>query len=300
MPVKEDHEKILKKLLELGANIHAKDVAGYTPLHHCLTCVSNSVTLRMARELLKAGADPNTKNRFGSSPLFEPVQAANMESINILLEFGADPDLVDNDGVRCSNMGNSKITELFSKTDKKKIKEARAAAKEKAGGCLWLCKVCQVDRDTKRCTGCYMVWYCGQKCQHEDWSDHKEECTITKKQFKEVVLLKEDNTVMSRVSKKSYTTNVGDLPTKKHFVVKVQLNASTHDSLLLYNKDKSLIGQFYREKQEDIFDMLVKSIKEKGCRGGLKGFFYAIYSQKDDKVNILKVNPVKILPPENW
>ena len=103
--VKEGHEKILKKLIELGANIHAKDVAGYTPLHHCLTSVGNSVTLTMARELLRAGADPNTQNRFGCTPLVEPVTNKNMEQINLLLEFGADHDIKDNDGISIRTLG---------------------------------------------------------------------------------------------------------------------------------------------------------------------------------------------------
>merc|ERR1740137_451081 len=45
--VQNDHEKILAKLIKLGANIHAKDVAGYTPLHHCLTFSSNPTTWSM-------------------------------------------------------------------------------------------------------------------------------------------------------------------------------------------------------------------------------------------------------------
>ena len=111
MAVKNDHKRILTKLIELGANIHAKDVAGYTPLHHCLTSFSNSITMSMARELLQAGADPNTQNRFGCTPLFEPVQAANLENIKLLLEFGADPDIKDADEMNCRKLGgHSKVS----------------------------------------------------------------------------------------------------------------------------------------------------------------------------------------------
>ena len=95
----------MKKLIELGANIHAKDVAGYTPLHHCLTGMGNSITRSMARELLQAGADPNAQNRFGNTPLMEPVQGFDLENIKLLLEFGADPDIDDNDGVSCRHIG---------------------------------------------------------------------------------------------------------------------------------------------------------------------------------------------------
>jgi len=303
--VKEDHEKILKKLIELGANIQAKDVAGHTPLHHCLTSVSNPITGSMARELLQAGADPNSQNRFGCTPLFEPVMTANLENIKLLLEFGADPDIEDNDGVSCRYLGrHSKIAELFSRADKEIIKQARAAAKEDAGGCLWLCKVCQVNSDTKRCTGCYMVWYCGEKCQNVDWPDHKQECKNTRKQYKEVTMLVQwKETVMNRVSRKFQVSNAEDRPTKKHFPVKVQV-ATVDDPLLIYNRDRSFIGNLHREKQEEIFDSLVRAIREKGYKG-MKGFFYAIYVGNDSSgdsgtTKTMKINPVNILPLMNW
>jgi len=303
--VKEDHEKILKKLIELGANIQAKDVAGYTPLHHCLTSVSNSITVSMARELLQAGADPNAKNRFGCTPLHEPVMAANFENIKLLLKFGADPDIEDNDGVSCRYLGrHSKIAELFSRADKEIIKQARSAAKEDAGGCLWRCKVCQVNSDTKRCTGCYMVWYCGEKCQNVDWPDHKQECKDTRRQYKKVIMrVQWKETVMNHATRKFHVSNAGDLPTKKHFPVKVQVGFGD-DPLLIYNKDRSLIGNLHREKQEEIFDSLVRAIKEKGYKG-LKGYFYAIYLGNDsvgdsEATKTMKINPVNILPLMDW
>jgi ankyrin repeat protein len=102
MDVKNEHEKILAKLIKLGANIHAKDIDGSTPLHHCLTSYTNSTTLSMARQLLKAGADPNLQNRFGFTALFEPVMAAKFDAVKLLLEFGADPEIKEYDsGISC-------------------------------------------------------------------------------------------------------------------------------------------------------------------------------------------------------
>ena len=195
---------------------------------------------------------------------------------------------------------------MFSKADKKIINEARSAALEDAGGCLWLCKVCQVSSDTKRCTGCYMVWYCGAKCQNEDWPNHKEECKSTRKQYKEVmILVRWKETLMNRVTRKCYVRNAGDLPTKKHFPLKVQVGIGfDHAPLLVYNRDKSFIGNLHREKQEKIFDKLVNTIKEKGYKG-LKGYFYAIYLGNDSvgdsgTTNTMKINPDNILPLMNW
>ena len=106
LDVKDDHIEILEKLLEMGANPAAKDFAGYTPLHHCLSAVGNSTTQAMAQILLKAGVDPNVQNRFGSTPLFECVQSAKLDFIRLLLKHGADPDVRDYDGWNCRQMAN--------------------------------------------------------------------------------------------------------------------------------------------------------------------------------------------------
>ena len=47
--------EILKKLIELGAEVDSHDLAGYTPLHHCLSCSGNDYTLKMAEVLLRQG-----------------------------------------------------------------------------------------------------------------------------------------------------------------------------------------------------------------------------------------------------
>jgi len=325
MEIKNEHQKILSKLLELGANIHAKDIAGYTPLHHCLTAYSNPTTLSMAKQLLVAGADPNLQNRFGCTALFEPVMAANLEAVQLLLEFGCDPDIKEYDaGISCRYTATflPKISELFSRADKKNVKKARASAKVDAGGSLRLCKVCGVDDDNKRCTGCYLVWYCGQKCQGEDWSAHKPTCKETKAQFKKVVLMEHTMSGRDNITKEMYCHKIGDVPSKKHFVVKVQIALGelkgTLESpigpdgsgypMFVYNRDRSLCGYLYREGAEEVYDMLFKNIKEEGFQG-VKGFYYAIYTGGDKKdcsgmkmkpTVEIKINSAKMLPLEKW
>ena len=60
------HYQILEKLLELGADVNAHDIYGYTPLFYALHHVTDE---RMAVLLLKYGADPNHVNRRGERPL---------------------------------------------------------------------------------------------------------------------------------------------------------------------------------------------------------------------------------------
>merc|ERR1719318_23018 len=140
----------------------------------------------------------------GKNPLFRDIQIAAARMMEVknqhqkilskLLELGADPDIKDQDAVSCRYMATylPKISKLFSQADKRSAKKTRADAKVEAGGSLRLCKVCGVDDDNKRCTGCYMVWYCGQKCQADDWSAHKQGCKETKAQYKKVVLVEHE------------------------------------------------------------------------------------------------------------
>jgi len=325
MKIKNEHQKILDKLIELGANIHAKDVAGYTPLHHCLTIYTNPTTLSMARQLLKAGANPNMQNRFGSTPLFEPVMAANFEALKLLLEYGADPDIKEFEaGISCRHFATSlpMISELFSKSDKKKAKQSRTNAKTAAGGSLRMCKVCGEDKETKRCTGCYMVWYCGQECQMGDWPKHMKDCKVTRAQYKLVKLVEREEAWKDNITKEIYVHKLGDLPSQKHFVVKVQVplddptngsspDAAARDPLFVYNRDRSLCGFLLREDHVELYDKLVRNIKKEGFNGQ-KGFYYAIYPGPDikNKGKIkstgkeatveIKINSEIMLPVEKW
>jgi hypothetical protein len=151
-----DHVMVLAKLLELGADMKAKDVAGYTPLHHCLTSSFNVTTMAMAETLLEAGADPNAQNRFGCSPIFECIKVANLDGIKLLLKHGARTDVTDNAGMTCFKIAkyNPNALKLFSEAMSNETEKKRA--EQKAAGCFDCGSSCG-KRGSKRCTGCYLV-----------------------------------------------------------------------------------------------------------------------------------------------
>jgi len=316
LSVKFEHIKILEKILELGANVHVKDVAGYTPLHHCLTAYGNSVTFSMAELLLKAGANPNLQNRFGATPMFEPLMNAKLDFVSLLLKFGGDPDIKDNDGYSCVFIGRffPKVMKLFGAARKTAIKDKRKQMKEAAGGSLRKCQQCgKAGEDPKRCTGCYLAWYCGLGCQKEAWPGHSKECKITRKQYKKVMLVDYDRQMMVDYMKggKVKTHNQGEKPSKLHFVIKMQVpqNKDLKEGLLLYNEERSISGKVYRAPgQEGVFDEIVKNIEQHGWREQ-KGYFYCILQKVDAKKQVqdsgtgivfLEINTSKVLPPETW
>ena len=103
--VKNEHMKIFDKLLSLGVDVNVRDMAGFTPLHHCLARQGNKVTFKMAEKLIEAGANANAKNRFGENPLLmrigrmhqrftnKTANEASTKPLSLLLKNGADPNL---------------------------------------------------------------------------------------------------------------------------------------------------------------------------------------------------------------
>lgn len=96
--VKNEHIKILEKLLSLGADVNVRDVAGYTPLHYCAQFHGNKTTLKMAEILIKAGAKVDAQNRFGATPLIDATLAHKYDFIKLLANHGADLFVEDNEG----------------------------------------------------------------------------------------------------------------------------------------------------------------------------------------------------------
>jgi len=74
--------------------IDPRDVNGSTPL---LVAASNGDAAQV-RQLLKAGANPNVRNKLDTTPLLEAAFHSNLEMIEALLDAGADPNVSGPDG----------------------------------------------------------------------------------------------------------------------------------------------------------------------------------------------------------
>lgn len=76
------NEQVIPLLLKAGADVHATDSSGVTPLHLAVRCSKKTL-----ESLLQAGADPNAVTHYGSTPLME---ATTVEAVKTLMEAGAD------------------------------------------------------------------------------------------------------------------------------------------------------------------------------------------------------------------
>lgn len=65
------HSDLLPKLVSLGADLNQQDVAGNTALHYLAIQMADCVSedgVRMAKEMIRYGANPHIKNRRGETP----------------------------------------------------------------------------------------------------------------------------------------------------------------------------------------------------------------------------------------
>ncbi len=108
--------KTLKLLVKAGANLHAVDKNGATPLHRAVRtrCVA------AVKFLLEEGAEPAARNKPGSTPFHLAVQntgrggsgvaeakEAQAEIISLFLQHGAGPDLKDARGLSVKDWAKS-------------------------------------------------------------------------------------------------------------------------------------------------------------------------------------------------
>lgn len=142
--------------------MHARDVAGFTPLHHCLNDVEgNDLTFQMARILLQNGADPNARNRFGISPIFEAFMFHRLEHIELLLEFGGNLGVTNYSGVSLLHIGVKIHMDLMALFSENMAKSGRILMQKlRMEGKIQTCAMCGIKECEKKCAACHVIYYC--------------------------------------------------------------------------------------------------------------------------------------------
>lgn len=83
--------KYIKNIILLGADIETQhpNKALYRPLHFAVC----SEKFEILKVLLELGANPNTVDKWGQTPLFHAAQYGHIKELELLLEYNADPNL---------------------------------------------------------------------------------------------------------------------------------------------------------------------------------------------------------------
>ncbi|WP_346863681.1 ankyrin repeat domain-containing protein [uncultured Draconibacterium sp.] len=113
-PTNKEHVKAIGFLIEMGANINAKDKDGNSPLHIATSCPRNN---KIISELLKYGADINSKNNEGVTPLMNAIQWNKYKTVKNLIKHGANVNdkNIDDTSVLDLARDNKKVFELLLK-----------------------------------------------------------------------------------------------------------------------------------------------------------------------------------------
>ncbi|KAH8093086.1 ankyrin repeat-containing domain protein [Cristinia sonorae] len=309
-----DHTELLKYLLRSGAPPDVEDIAGYTALNHATMNYGSKVDL--ARILLENGANPNHRTRYGAVPILDSMQSAQIECIELLMEFGADLDIPDADGVLPSQFfvgAGPKIAAVVSKWLRKRSGEDAPLDEKK-------CKTCgKTEGSLKQCGKCHIVKYCSAECQRQDWRTHKQTCrpfghTNT------VTLKPSYNTYGNLIPTSDFTRRAMGIPTEptperntrgshapktsaypKSVIIKVQvpyagpgITAVSTGDLLIYTKKRDFVCTIEYNNNRDGHRRVSEVVRDKGL-GGAKAYFAAELKSKDELV--VKVDEVLAAQP---
>ncbi|KAL0952981.1 hypothetical protein HGRIS_007193 [Hohenbuehelia grisea] len=310
------HLECLRYLISKGAPVDSEDIVGHTALFHATAFRSPNVEL--ARALIEAGANVNHRNRYGEISLLPACMGKNLDSIELLLEHGADLDIAEADGLTTRSFFVScgpEVAEVVSKWIRKRAGETALMENK-------MCRVCgKQDKALNQCSRCKSVRYCSAPCQRQDWSTHKKDCvpfsnetTVTLKPFylnnastfPTATLLRN----LSGIPAESPTNSAAAAVPKsvgqssKDLIIKVQVPynlaamsaaASSQGDLMVYNKKRDFACSIRRVDAPDAYDRISQAVKTKGV-GGAKGYFAAVLESKDKLV--VKVS--ELLAPQPW
>ncbi len=68
-------------LVQNGARLNAKNIAGYSVCFHASTETANSATLEILMLVVEAKGDVNSTNRVGRNALFAPILGGNIPAL---------------------------------------------------------------------------------------------------------------------------------------------------------------------------------------------------------------------------
>ena len=101
----------IKRLIEAGADVNAKNSEGRSPLYGAVSW-SNKALVEL---LISAGAKVNVKDEWDSSPLHVAVSNDNVALAKLLISAGADVNAKNNTGTPLDYANSEEMQDLLKK-----------------------------------------------------------------------------------------------------------------------------------------------------------------------------------------
>lgn len=156
------HAKIISFLISHGAPVDMPDIAGLTALSHV---AMNNVNGEVIKTLLSSGANPNTQDKYGVTPLLLAIKNNQVEAAEMCLKHGGDLNTEDRNGITplaLTKYSSPQLHYIVQKAiNEKEGTNAPLEEKDK-------CAVCGKDGSKNQCSRCRTVRYCSRQCQGEE------------------------------------------------------------------------------------------------------------------------------------
>ena len=125
-----DHDEVIKVLLEARADPNVRDWMGRTPLFKA-SGMSRSYSKRVVKVLLEGGADPNIRSYTGGTPLLMAALWGEREKVEMLLNAGADCSKTYENGKTVTKIVQESGHETIAYTDQDRLDEVREVLKSR-------------------------------------------------------------------------------------------------------------------------------------------------------------------------
>lgn len=267
--------------------------------------------LALCRVLLENGANPNHQDRYGCVPILATFMKMEIGALELLMEFGADMDVMDADGITPRNFqlkAGAEVTAAVQKWMRKRSGEDKPMTSG--------CENCRKEADAEKlkvCSRCRTARYCSAACQKAHWKKtHKARCvpfneaggTVTLRPFYDP----ENNKWMQPVAEMARTAmdipfaqtpeshyrgaHAPRNPKEKALIVKVQVPYDVYASsphvggngdLMVYTQKRNFVSRIRRQDCPDGYDKISHVVRTKGV-GGAKAYFAAELKTKNELV----------------
>lgn len=83
-----------------------------TPLHACFLAENSTHCIKIATKLIESGAEVNTKDKNGNSPLHLAIKTQNYDLASLMVEKGGDIDILNKEGKSPRELLQENLEEL--------------------------------------------------------------------------------------------------------------------------------------------------------------------------------------------